>query len=128
MTEKKKVGRPKKTSTIVQEPKPGSAAAQRAELAMLYQRVEALEYMETEFDKMHAQVVQGLNAQLNEAYDQHTYMLTTVSSQLTYLIQHLANIEYHSGSLTLQDVEGSVDVLSRIMLNKFAKHSHQEEI
>jgi hypothetical protein len=128
MTEKRKVGRPKKTSTIVQEPKPGSAAAQRLELAMLYQRIEALEYMETEFDRMHAQVVQSLNAQLNEAYDQHTYMLSTIRGQLNYVMEHLSNIEYHAGSLTMQDVAASIDVLSRIMHNKFGDKSHQEEI
>ena len=84
--EKRKVGRPKKTSTIVQEPKPGSAAAQ------------------------------------------HTYMLSTIYTQLNYVMEHLANIEYHASSITMEDVSASVNVLQRIMHNKFGNKSHQEEI
>ena len=95
---------------------------------MLYQRIEALEFMETEFDRMHAQVVQSLNAQLNEAYDQHTYMLSTIYTQLNYVMEHLANIEYHASSITMEDVSASVNVLQRIMHNKFGNKSHQEEI
>lgn len=125
--EKRKPGRPAKMKPAVHIKKQ-SIAEVRKELEELHFLNNAILNGQLQHEEMHAQVVQSLNAQLNEAYDQHTYMLTTVSNQLSYLIQHLANIEYHAGSLTLQDVEGSVDVLSRIMHNKFAKNLHQEEI
>jgi hypothetical protein len=125
--EKRKPGRPAKMKPAVHIKKQ-SIAEVRKELEELHFLNNAILNGQLQHEEMHAQVVQSLNAQLNEAYDQHTYMLTTVSNQLSYLIQHLANIEYHAGSLTLQDVEGSVDVLSRIMHNKFGKYLHQEEI
>jgi hypothetical protein len=125
--EKRKPGRPAKMKPAVHIKKQ-SIAEVRKELEELHFLNNAILNGQLQHEEMHAKVVQSLNAQLNEAYDQHTYMLSTIYTQLNYVMEHLANIEYHASSITMEDVSASVNVLQRVMHNKFGNKSHQEEI
>ena len=68
---------------------------------------------------MHARVVSDFEVMLDEAQKQHNYMLSVAFAQLDYAQDHLANIEYHAGSLTIEDVAASINVVKRILHNKF---------
>jgi tRNA U34 5-carboxymethylaminomethyl modifying GTPase MnmE/TrmE len=122
MSEKRKVGRPKKTSTPVQtDAKPKvSIAVLRDELQKAESFNHAMLHAQIQHETMHKKVVDDFESMLDEAYKEQTAMLNTLYTQLNYAYEHLANIEYHAGMLTIEDVRNSFDIIQRIMHNKFA--------
>jgi hypothetical protein len=120
-TIKRKVGRPAKIQPIA-EAKPKSSIAQvREELKRSEQLYQAMLHVQIDYEKMHERVVNDFESMLDEAEKQHNFMLSTAFAQLSYAQDHLANIEYHAGSITMEDVSASIDVIKRILHNKFAK-------
>jgi hypothetical protein len=89
---------------------------------------DALLQAQLEHEKMHFKVVNDLDAKLDEAYKQHDHMLAVAFGQLDYVHDHLANIEYHAGSLTMEDVSASINVIKRILHNKFAYKPQMVEL
>jgi len=117
---KRKPGRPAKNNPVV-EVKPKQTVAQlRNELATQKLLNEALLNAQEEYEKMHAKIVHEFENELDEAYKQHEHMLAVAFGQLGYTQEHLANIEYHAGSLTMEDVAASLSVVKRILHHKFA--------
>ena len=117
--EKRKPGRPAKMKPAVHIKKQ-SIAEVRKELEELHFLNNAILNGQLQHEEMHAKVVNNLNTELDEAYKQHEYMLSVAYAQLNYAQEHLANIEYHAGSMTMEDVAASLSVVKRILHHKFA--------
>jgi hypothetical protein len=116
--EKRKPGRPAKIKPAVHMKRP-SIAEVRKELEKAQAFNNVILQAQIEHEQMHAKVVNSLNTELDEAYKQHEYMLSVAYTQLNYAQEHLANIEYHAGSMTIEDVAASINVIKRILHNKF---------
>lgn len=116
--EKRKPGRPAKMKPAVHMKRP-SIAEVRKELEKAQAFNNAILQAQLEHEKMHAKVMNDLNTELDEAYKQHEHMLSVAYTQLNYAQEHLANIEYHAGSMTMEDVAASINVIKRILHNKF---------
>jgi len=110
---------PKNKSVAETKAKP-STAQLKHDLEKAQAFNDALLQAQLEHEKMHFKVVNDLDAKLDEAYKQHDHMLAVAFGQLDYVHDHLANIEYHAGSLTMEDVSASINVIKRILHNKFA--------
>ncbi len=69
------------------------------------------------------QIISDLEIRLDDAYKEQEQMLIDLSNNLERVKYHCRETAIHAGEITLEDVYYSVELLQRIMNNKFGYKS-----
>ena len=99
---KKKSGRPKKNLGVVPQ----------------------IDYKEVV--RLKDEVISDLETRLDNAYKEQEQMLLDLSSNLERVKYHCRETAIHAGEITLEDIYYSVELLQRIMNNKFGYKSPEQ--
>lgn len=91
---------------------------------------------QTEIDLEHAQIkIQGLEEdvteleyRLNESYLEQERLFKELDKLVYLTIHHCSQVECESGKLTMHDIDYCVDLIRRILKNKFEYKPKTEEL